>query len=257
MPPRRPSETSATAHVFVDALDDECVVSGPDGHHLQRVRRVNAGEHLTAADGTGAWREYDVVAAGAGGLRLAASGPRREEPVFRPTVALAVALTKGGLDTVAARATELGMARLVPVATRRSVVRWDERRADAAVQRLRKIVREAAAQSRRARVPVVDQPVAVAALAGTPGLVIADPAGVHAAELALPPGGEWTVLVGPEGGLAPEDLAPLDGAGAGPVPRVALGPHVLRAETAPLAAVAVLLAVAHSSQFGRRESRSK
>jgi 16S rRNA U1498 N3-methylase RsmE len=48
----------AAAHVFVDALDDVCDVVGGEGHHLQRVRRLTRGEHITAADGTGRWRPY-------------------------------------------------------------------------------------------------------------------------------------------------------------------------------------------------------
>ena len=94
-------------------------------------------------------------------------------------------------------------------------------------------------QSRRARVPAVDDVADLAAIADRPGLVVADRAGVAASELPLPPvdrpDAGWTVLVGPEGGLAPGELAAV-----GRAPRLRLGPHVLRAATAPVAAVAVL-----------------
>ena len=50
-PARDPADANAVAHVFVEALDDRCEMTGPDGHHLQRVRRLAPGEMVTAADG--------------------------------------------------------------------------------------------------------------------------------------------------------------------------------------------------------------
>ena len=171
----------AVAHVFVDALDDTCTIAGREGHHLQRVRRLRAGEVVTAADGTGRWRRYEVRAAATGELQLDAAGAVRIEPELAPVVGLALALTKSGLDHVVARCTELGVDRIEPVRTERSVVRWDDARAEKGVARLESIVREAAAQRRRARVPQVRPVTALAALAGRPGLVLADRA-------ASPPG---------------------------------------------------------------------
>ncbi|HEV7523802.1 MAG TPA: RsmE family RNA methyltransferase [Acidimicrobiia bacterium] len=234
-----PAGAHAVAHVFVDALDDRCEISGDDGHHLQRVRRITPGEIVTAADGSGAWRTYAVGEVGVRQLTLVAQGDREVEPAPRITVAVAVALTKGGLDDVVAAVTELGVVRITPVRTERVVVRWDETRARKAVARLRFVAREAAMQSRRARLPVVDEVVDLAALADRPGLIVADPGGAAAFELPAPasdaadPG--WTVLVGPEGGLSPSELAAF-----AHVPRLRLGPHVLRASTAPVAAVAIL-----------------
>jgi 16S rRNA (uracil1498-N3)-methyltransferase len=92
-------------------------------------------------------------------------------------------------------------------------------------------------QSRRAHVPEIDDVTPLAALAPRPGLVVADRAGSHPDDLDPPGSGEWTVVVGPEGGLASDELRAL-----GAVPRVRLGAHVLRSATAPIAAVAVLLA---------------
>jgi 16S rRNA (uracil1498-N3)-methyltransferase len=230
-----PAGVDAVAHVFVDALDDRCVITGPDGHHLQRVRRLTSGESVTAADGSGAWRCYAVVDGSPGTLALVA---RTEVRIERPpyiSVSLAVALTKSGLDDVVAAVTELGVARVVPVRAARSVVRWDEARAARAVARLRTVARESAMQSRRARVTVIDDLVGLKDLVGRPGLVVADHTGVAPWVLEADPEHGWTVLVGPEGGLTPDELSLLSDA-----PRIGLGPHILRASTAPVAAAAVL-----------------
>jgi 16S rRNA (uracil1498-N3)-methyltransferase len=233
-----PASAGAVAHVFVHELADVCTIEGLDGHHLQRARRLRPGEALTAADGTGRWRRYEIVDATPGRLRCRATEPLQHAPPMRPAVTAAVALTKGrGLDDVVAGLTELGVARIEPVRTERSVVRWDDERAAAAVARWCAIAREAAMQSRRATVPEVAPVAAVASLAGRPGLVVADRTGRALAQLPEPGDAGWVVLVGPEGGLAPAEVTAL-----GDVPRLAVGPFVLRAQTAPLAVVAALIA---------------
>ncbi len=233
--PAGPADADATAHVFVPSLDDTCEVEGRDGHHLQRVRRIEAGEMVTAADDTGAWRVYEVAHLAPARLALHARSEvcRAVEPAVG--VELAVALLKHGLDDVVAAVTELGVARIALVRTARCVVRWDDARAAKAVARLQVIAREASMQSRRARIPPVSGVHDLAWLAARPGLVTADRTGMGAGDLAVPGPPGWTVLVGPEGGLAPDDLGSL-----GAAPRLGLGPHVLRAVTAPVAAVAVL-----------------
>jgi 16S rRNA (uracil1498-N3)-methyltransferase len=228
--------SGAAAHVFVESLADELVVDGRDGHHLQRVRRLRTGEAVTAADGTGRWRLYVVTDGADGRLQLDASASPRTEPERRPRVSVAVALTKGGgLDDVVASLTELGVHRIEPVRAARSVVRWDAERASAAMARLRGIAREAAMQCRRARVPEIAGVADLTTLAGRAGLVVAARDGVGPADLAPPAGGEWLVVVGPEGGFTTDEVAALD------APRVNVGHFVLRAQTAPLAVVAALV----------------
>ncbi len=108
-------------------------------------------------------------------------------------------------------------------------------RSASAFERLQRVAREAGAQSRRARVPVVDGPVPATEVASMPGLVLAAVDGVAASALPAPAGGEWVVAVGPEGGFDPDELAAF-----GHAPRLAVGPFVLRAETAAIAATAAL-----------------
>jgi 16S rRNA (uracil1498-N3)-methyltransferase len=237
----------ATAHVFLDELVDDARVGDDDGHHLARVRRVRAGETVTAADGRGAWRPYDVRAVTRDELVLAAAGRARVEPALTPAIEVAFALTKGAKpETVVQQLTELGVDRIRPFRARRSVVRWDAARAGAAADRLRRVAREAAMQSRRARLPVLDPPGDLTDLAGHPGVVLGDPeAGATTGATGLPPGPSWLAVVGPEGGLEPAEIAQL-----APVLRLAVGHHVLRAETAAVAVAAVLVAARDSAHAG-------
>jgi 16S rRNA (uracil1498-N3)-methyltransferase len=241
----------AAAHTFTDDLADTVEITGADGHHLQRVRRLRAGEHVTIADGAGAWRRYEITAVAPGTLTCVARSERFVEPDLVPHVSLAVALTKAGaLDTVVARCTEIGVTRVTPIRTRRCVVRWDAAQSERAVERLRTTAREAAAQSRRARLPEIAPVADLADVASRPGAVIAERGGVAVGQLAVPDRNffsgnreqeiasdlEWIVIVGPEGGLDPAELAGMEH-----LPRIGLGSHVLRAETAPIVAVALLV----------------
>jgi 16S rRNA (uracil1498-N3)-methyltransferase len=248
-----PADTPAVAHTFVGDLSDDLEVEGDDGHHLARVRRLEVGEAITAADGTGRWRSYEVVAVGRGSITLTASGVACREPRLVPWLRVAFALTKGQKpETVVRQLTELGVDAVVPVLAARSVVRVRGQRADDLTARLTRVAREAACQSRRARITAVELPCALADLvaAAGAGLVVADRGGspgpgdpgrdVPGSEQVG--AGGWTLLVGPEGGFAPAEQEHLEG-----VPRVAVGPHVLRAETASVAAAALLTTRRHAA----------
>jgi len=238
MEARYAAAEAVAAHVFSELLDDSITIDGTDGHHLQRVRRLRVGEQVTVADGAGRWRRYAITASEPGRLRLVGESDVAIDPEPVPAVAVAVALTKGTkLEVVVAQLTELGVTRIEPVRARRSVVRWDAARADAATKRLAAVAREAAMQCRRARIPEVVAVGDLADLAGRPGLVVASRDGGPADALALPPGGTWTVVVGPEGGFEPGEVESLAATGA-----LALSRYVLRAQTAPVVAAALLVA---------------
>ena len=233
----------ATAHTFVPALDDDVTLADEAGHHLSRVRRVRAGEALTVSDGNGRWRPYAVEGVRPGAVDLHAQGVPVLEPQLEPRLVVAFGLTKGTKpDLAVQKLTELGVDGVTLLSTRRSVPRWSGSRADAAVARLRRIAREAAAQCRRARVPEIEGILPLAELRGHTGLVVADPTGEEVARVPAPPGGEWVLVVGAEGGLDPDEAAELTSPAEhreGPA-RLRLGPHVLRAETAAIAGAAVL-----------------
>jgi 16S rRNA (uracil1498-N3)-methyltransferase len=126
--------------------------------------------------------------------------------------------------------TELGVDRIVPFSAERSVARWEGERAVRHVERLRRVAREAAVQSRRSWLPEVAPLATLSSVLAQPGAVMADPAG-GPPSLASP-----TIVVGPEGGFADRERALARGA-------VRLGPHVLRAETAAITAGALLVSL--------------
>jgi 16S rRNA (uracil1498-N3)-methyltransferase len=212
---------AAAAHVFVDDLARP-VLAADDRHHLERVLRLRAGETVTVSDGRGAWCTARF------GPQLEPTGEVGQVGRPDPLVTVAFAVPKGDRpEWLVQKCTELGADVLVPLVTARSVVRWDPDRATRQVARLARVAREAAMQSRRAWLPSV-QPVApVTALAHAAGAAAAEPGG-DPPTLRLP-----TVLVGPEGGWAPGEL-PED------LPRIGLGPNVLRTETAAVLAVGLL-----------------
>ncbi len=168
----------AVAHVFVEdvASDADLWVEGDDGHHLQRVRRLRAGEGVTASDGNGRWRQCTVAELGEGRLRLTPAGPLTTEPALTPRLVIAFAPAKGDqAGAVVAQLVELGVDAVMPITVRRSVVRWDGARGEKARIRLGRVMREAAMQSRRSRLPELLAARSLSELAEHPGLVVADP----------------------------------------------------------------------------------
>lgn len=229
----------AVAHVFVDDVGDEgdLWVEGDDGHHLQRVRRLRVGEVLTASDGQGSWRLCTIAEVGEGRLRLTPAGSLQLEPVLSPRVVIAFAPAKGDqAGAVVHQLVELGVDAVMPITLRRSVVQWDGPRGERAHARLGRVIREAAMQSRRARIPELLPASPLSVLARHEGLVVADPDGGAPERLPAPVGAEWLVLVGPEGGFDPSERKLL-----APGARLAVGPYVLRAVTAPVAVAAALV----------------
>jgi 16S rRNA (uracil1498-N3)-methyltransferase len=223
-------------HVFVADVAAP-VVDEEDRHHLERVLRVRAGEVVTVADGEGGWRECRYLAGG--GLEPSGTAERRARPA--PAITVAFAVTKGAKpEIVVQKLTELGVDRIVAFTAGRSVARWDGERAERHVARLRKVAREAAMQCRRAHLPVVEGVVDFATAAAIPGAALAD-AGGGPPSLTTP-----TVLIGPEGGWTEEEWA------LGLV-TVGLGEHVLRAETAAIAA-GTLLSSLRSGRVGHAGS---
>lgn len=212
------------AHVFVGDVDRPVLDAG-DAHHLGRVLRLRDGELLTVCDGMGHVRPYRY------GEPLLADGPAGFVDRPTPPITVAVALTKGDRPEWAVqKLTETGVDEVVLFGAGRSVAKWEGERATRHLDRLRAVAREAAMQCRRAWLPTVSGVATFAEVAARPGACLADVGG------AAPSLDRPLVLVGPEGGWTDDERA------AG-LPSIALGAHVLRAETAAVVAGALLTAL--------------
>ncbi|WP_022879938.1 16S rRNA (uracil(1498)-N(3))-methyltransferase [Microbacterium sp. B19] len=225
-------------------VGDVVVLTGPEAHHAAAVRRVRVDEAVTLGDGRGVWLEGLVTAAAPKQVDVRITG-RAEVPGPSPRIVLVQALAKGDRDELAVQAaTELGVDAIVPWQAARSVSRWDAK-ADKGLARWRTIVREAAKQAHRAWIPEVEGVARLADLVSRAGdahvLVLEPTADERLTSLASDSSDERDVVlvVGPEGGIAPEELAALSAAGAR---LVRLGDTVLRTSTAGAAAISVLSA---------------
>ncbi|MBX6355901.1 MAG: 16S rRNA (uracil(1498)-N(3))-methyltransferase [Micromonosporaceae bacterium] len=231
---------------LVDALptEDTYTLDGPEGHHAAAVQRLRAGEELTLGDGRGGTATAVVIAAGRDSLTVSITGRAYARPPD-PRLVVVQALAKGDRGELAVQAmTEVGVDEIVPWAAARCVVQWRGDRGERARHRWVATAREAAKQSRRPWLPalgpagstrqVVDRVGAAAA-----GLVLDPESATRISTVDLPTTGEIVLVVGPEGGIAPAELAAFEAAGARPV---RLGDTVLRTSTAGVAALAVLAA---------------
>jgi 16S rRNA (uracil1498-N3)-methyltransferase len=211
----------SAAHVLVDdvaapQLDAESL------HHLSRVLRLRRGEIVTVTDGAGGWR--CCVFTGEG---VDASSEAFSERQPEPLLTIAVAPPKGErLEWLVGKCTEVGIDRLVVIEAEHSVVRWTGERAERQLARLRRVAVEASMQSRRVWLPEISGP--TRAVEVLPALAVAEPGG-HPVTV-----DDVAIAIGPEGGWSAKELEVAASS-------VALGPNILRVETAAVAA-AVLMA---------------
>lgn len=210
-------------HVFVESIDAP-ELTATDRHHLERVLRLRAGDALTVADGNGWWRPCRY------GVPLEPTAEPRYVSEREPSITVAFTPVKGDRpEWVVQKLTELGIDRVVVMQAERSVVRWEGERAPRQLERLQRVAREAAMQCRRCRLPEIAGVWGLAEVAALDGVVRAERGG---APLSL---GRPVVAIGPEGGWTASERAAIPDA-------VGLADHVLRAETAAVAASALLTA---------------
>lgn len=222
---------------------DSYTLDGPEGHHAATVQRLRVDEKLLLGDGRGGTATAVVTAAGRGTLDLRVLGiGYTEAPDPRLTVIQGIA--KGDRGELAVQAmTEAGVDQIVPWAAARSVVQWRGERGERARERWVATAREAGKQARRAWLPVVAKAASTREVAGRATFVLHEEAKERLTTVDLPTAGEIALVVGPEGGIAPEELAAFEAAGAR---AVRLGEPVLRTSTAGVVALAVL-----STRLGR------
>jgi 16S rRNA (uracil1498-N3)-methyltransferase len=220
-------------------------LEGPEGRHAATVRRLRAGERVDVTDGLGLLVECVVVSVvGKDVVELEVVG-RRSAAAPRPRLVVVQALPKGDRGELAVETmTEVGVDEIVPWAAARCVTQWRGDRGGKALARWRSTAREAGKQARRSWLPEVADLATTAEvasrLAGAAcAVVLHEEATTPLTGLKVPVEGEVVVVVGPEGGITPEELAAFERSGGVPA---LLGPTVLRTSTAGVAAAAVLLA---------------
>ncbi len=229
----------SAAHVFVDVIDAP-VLSAEDTHHLVRVLRLRAGEAVSVCNGAGSWRMCAFTAEGT----LVPNGEVHHDEPPRPPLTVGFALAKGDRpDWIVQKLTEIGIDRILLVDAARNIVRWDAAKAGRNVERLNRVAREASMQSRRTRLPDIAGPFTIFQITGaqvTGAQITGAQLAGDGVAVAEPDGGPvglavHTVLIGPEGGWAPEEL------GAART-TVGLGSTILRVETAAIVAATRLTA---------------
>ncbi len=229
-----------------DAPGDHAIVDGDEGFHAANVRRIRVGEKVDLGDGVGGLAHCVVEEVGK--ARLSARVLRRwtVEPV-KPAVTVVQALPKSDRSELAVElATEAGADAFVAWQAGRCVARWDGAKADKGLRRWRAVARAAARQSRRPYIPTVSGVVSTAGLiadireavaAGATVLTLHESATERLSELPVAEADSLILVIGPEGGIADDEIASLAEAGAH---TVRMGPTVLRTSTAAAVALGAL-----------------
>ena len=230
---------------FVDAAaltGERVVVDGAEGRHAADVRRLRVGERVDVGDGCGRLVHGLVAEVGRGRIEVDVES-RTEVAAPSPRFVVVQALAKGGRDLDAVEAmTEVGADEIVAWVAERSVAKPTER----TLSKWSATAREAAKQSRRAWIPQVTGPMSTADVckrieSASLAIVLHEEAVEPLASQALPDRGDVVLVVGPEGGLSPDEVDSLRNVGAH-VCR--LGDNVLRTSTAGVAALSAMSAAA-------------
>lgn len=211
-------------------------------HYLRTVLRLRRGDELVVFRGDGA--DFPAVVDQVSKERVSVSlgdpwHPATESPL---SIRLGLGISRGErMDLALQKAVELGVAAITPLFTQHCVVRLDADRLEGRCQHWRGVIQSACEQSGRSRIPALERPRELSEwLTGAEGLKLCfDPLGDRCLRELPPPAGPVSVLSGPEGGFAEAERTLISRRGFIPV---RLGPRILRAETAVLAALAVIQA---------------
>jgi len=233
---------------FASGPGGRFVLEGAEGRHAVSVKRMRPGEDVILTNGEGRWADCVVLGSEGKDRLIVQLDSYADEPPESPHITVVQALPKGDRGEVAVETmTETGVDAIVPWAASRCVTRWNGERGAKALGKWRSTARESGKQSRRVRFPEVAGAMStkqVAALLATADFaaVLHEDREFGSAALAsaeLPREGSVVLVVGPEGGVSPEELAAFAAVGAKPY---RLGSSVLRTSTAGTAAVAVVMA---------------
>jgi 16S rRNA (uracil1498-N3)-methyltransferase len=229
---------------YVDTLPvvgEVATVSGDEGFHAATVRRIRPKEQLMLGDGAGELARCEVTDVGRAAMHARVLSRWRVAPPT-PAVTVVQALPKSDRSELAIEsATEAGADAFIAWQASRCVARWDGPKTDKGLRRWQAVARSAARQSRRAHIPTVTGPVSTTQLASLAEhrntLILHESATDVLSEKHVVHADSLLVVVGPEGGIAGEELDGLTQAGAVPV---RLGPTILRTSTAAAVALGAL-----------------
>ncbi|MEO6517395.1 MAG: 16S rRNA (uracil(1498)-N(3))-methyltransferase [Pseudoxanthomonas sp.] len=216
--------------------------------HLVRVLRLREGDQCLLFNGDGHDYGARITSAGKREVTVLIVSALRIDNESPLRITLLQGIARGEkMDLILQKATELGIASVVPVLAERTEVKLDAERTEKRMAHWRSVIVAACEQSGRAQLPALASPATLAAAAGTLHgsalKLILDPAGEHLLSgLSAPADQQLAIAIGPEGGWSPRDRELLRAAG---FTGLRLGPRVLRTETAGLAAIAAL-----QSRFG-------
>ncbi len=223
---------------------DRITITGEDADHITRSLRMAVGEVITLCDPDKNELLCLIEKIDSSGVHVVVS--TAEECQHEPDVELSLyfALTKGDKpESVIQKSVELGVSHIIPVLTERCVSRPDKKSADKKLQRYRKIALQAAMQSRRGIIPSVGELITLEkAASGLSGydmsILFYEGGGEPLRRLITPDIRKIAIFIGPEGGFGENECDLLCRAGA---QKATLGKRILRAETAPLAAIAAIM----------------
>ena len=226
------------------AVGDTLTIDGQDAVHLSRSLRLKIGDAVLLCDGRSTEYDTTITAIDSTTVTLTVDDVRQSaaEPSLKLT--LYQGLPKGDkFELIIQKAVELGVTRIVPVEMSRSIAKIGDKAAKKQA-RWQTIADEAAMQSGRGILPEVASPLsfkeAVAAMHGTPTIVCYEGGGAPFSALIDTAQTELALIIGPEGGIAPDEIDALMQAG---VKTATMGPRILRCETAPVAAIAAAMAL--------------
>lgn len=228
--------------------DGIAVIAGPDAHHIRNVLRMKKGETILLSCGDEWEYTCEILDCSEGSVRAAVTDIQKSGQELPCRITLFQCLPKKEkMELIIQKSIELGVARIVPVASSRCVVRLDPKKAAAKTERWNAIARAAAKQSKRLVEPEVAQPAAFSeALRMAAGLDRAFLPYERAENMAetreafgqIQKGDSIGILIGPEGGF--EEKEAEEAVRAGLIP-VTLGRRILRTETAGPAVLAMLV----------------
>lgn len=231
-----------------DIQDNKIVISGKEAHHIKDVTRLNINDRFLGIDGTG--KLYTLRIANISDVIEAEIEKISEKIMNMPRILLACALPKKGqMDYIVEKATELGVSEIIPVITRRTIVKVDKKNNDNKLNRWKSIAVEASKQSGRDKVTDIhnimdfkDAVLFIGKLGYHKRIIPCLSEGTkNLAELYIGYKRDIVVLIGPEGDFTREEIAFASNAGFIPV---SLGPLVLKVETACLYCLSLIQGIA-------------